>query len=150
MQGLTSHGWVSSLWCLTCLLPTVERVTVSTELVSRLSCLQGGSGPLMSVIGVFFHTLVRGWADDECSLAANVILRLFDNVLSLTELLSSHYTLGSRPDQEILARNFLGSVFCHEVIGRNMQEVRHQQRIWLRALVLAVSSERRSCMIGRV
>ena len=135
---------------LTCLLPTEERVTVSSELVSRFSWCQGGSGPLMTVIGVFFHTLVRGWADDECFLAANVILRLFDNVLGMTELLSSHYTLGSRPDQEILARNFLGSVFYHEVIGRNMQEVRHQQRIWLRALVLAVSSERRSSVIGRV
>ena len=135
---------------MTCLLPTVERVEVSCELVSRLSCPQGGSGPLMAALGHFLHTLLRGWADDECSVAATVIFRLFDYCVAVTGLLGPDYRLGSRLEQEMLVRSFLYSVFHREVMGRDGEEVRQQQRLWLRSLLLAASPERQSGEVGRV
>ena len=89
---------------LTCLLPTRQRVAVSAELVTRLSCPQGRSAPLMAAIAVFLHALTRGWADEECSLAAEMIFRVFDTDGRVTELLNPGYVLGSRPQQELTAR----------------------------------------------
>ena len=120
---------------LTCLLPTRQRVAMAMELVTRFSCPQGGSAPLMAAIAVFLHALTRGWADEECSLAAEMIFRVFDTDGHVTELLSPGYGLGSRPQQELAARNFLYSVFHHEVpVG--------QRQLWLRALV------RETCKLG--
>ena len=118
---------------LTCLLPTRQRVAVSAELVTRLSCPQGGSAPLMAAIAVFLHALTRGWADEECSLAAETIFSVFDTDGQVTELLSPLYVLGSRPQQELVARNFLYSVFHHEVPCG-------QRQLWLRVLVREAST----------
>ena len=120
---------------LTCLLPTRQRVAVSAELVTRLSCPQGRSAPLMAAIAVFLHALTRGWADEECSLAAEMIFRVFDTDGHVTELLNPGYVLGSRPQQELTARNFLFSVFHQEVAGRE------QRQLWLRALVKEASPQ---------
>merc|ERR1719282_2125412 len=129
---------------LTCLLPTRERVRLSAQLVGRLTYQEWSAGPspLMSAIGVFFHSLVRGWADAECTLAAEVVLQMFDAKEHLSELLSDEYILGSRVRQELLARSFLYSVFHTEVApGMNKAETIRQQRLWLRSLI--------SCPPGR-
>ena len=123
---------------LTCLLPTRERVRLSAQLVGRLTYQEWSSGPspLMSAIGVFFHSLVRGWADAECAVAAEVVLQMFDAKEHLSELLSDEYILGSRVRQELLARSFLYSVFHTEVApGMNKAETIRQQRLWLRSLI---------------
>ena len=127
---------------LTCLLPTRQRVAVSAELVTRLSFPQGRSAPLMAAIAVFLHALTRGWEDEECSLAARMIFREFDTDGRVTELLSPGYVLGSRPQQELAARNFLYFVFHLEVPGRE------QRQLWLRALVREASHE--GCQVARV
>ena len=123
----------------TCLLPTRERVRVSMGLLGRLSCPWGGSAPLMAALGIFFHTLVRGWADDECAEAAAVVYRLFDVRHEVTELLRSEYVLGTRVEDELLARNFLSSVFDHQVAAATPAELRLRRRQWLRALVATIS-----------
>ena len=123
----------------TCLLPTGERVLVGLGLLGRLSCPLGGSAPLMAALGIFLHTLVRGWADDECAEAAAVIYRLFDLRHEVTELLRPEYLLGSRVEEELLARNFLSAVFHHQVAAGAPAELRLRRRLWLRALVAAVS-----------
>merc|ERR1719494_1622701 len=128
---------------LTCLLPTRERVRLSAQLVGRLTYQEGSAGPLMSAIGVFIHALIRGWADAECSVAAEVVLQMFDAEEQLSELLAEEYILGSRVRQELLARNFLHSVFYGEVApGVNKAETIRQQRLWLRSLIS-------SCLPGR-
>ena len=83
-------------------LPTVEHFEVSCELLSQLSCPQGGSGLHMAALGYFLHTLVHGWADDDCSMAATIIFCLFDSGLLVTELLAPDYRLESRPEKEML------------------------------------------------
>ena len=121
---------------LTCLLPTRERVRLSAQLVGRLTYQEGSAGPLMSAIGVFIHALIRGWADAECSVAAEVVLQMFDAEEQISELLAEEYILGSRVRQELLARNFLYSVFYGEVApGVNKAEIIRQQRLWLRSLI---------------
>ena len=121
---------------LTCLLPTRERVRLSAQLVGRLTYQEGSAGPLMSAIGVFIHSLVRGWADAECAVAAEVVLQMFDAEEQLSELLADEYILGSRVRQELLARSFLYSVFHTEVArGMNKAETIRQQRLWLRCLI---------------
>ena len=123
---------------LTCLLPTRERVRLSAQLVGRLTYQEWSAGPspLMSAIGVFFHSLVRGWADAECAVAAEVVLQMFDAEEQLSELLADEYILGSRVRQELLARSFLYSVFHTEVApGMNKAETIRQQRLWLRSLI---------------
>ena len=121
---------------LTCLLPTRERVRLSAQLVGRLTYQEGTAGPLMSAIGVFIHALVRGWADAECGVAAEVVLQMFDAEEQVSELLAEEYILGSRVRQELLARSFLYSVFYGEVApGVNKAETIRQQRLWLRSLI---------------
>ena len=96
----------------------------------------------MAAIAVFLHALTRGWADEECSQAAEMIFREFDTDGRVTELLSPGYVLGSRPQQELAARNFLYFVFHHEVPGRE------QRQLWLRALVREASHE--GCQVARL
>ena len=135
---------------LTCLLPTKERVKVSAQFVGRLSVQEGSAAPLMSAIGVFIHALVRGWEDLECRSAADAILQMFNaEKQQLSELLKEEYILGSRVNQELLARSFLYSVFHQEVApGVNRAEVRRQQRLWIRYLVTFSCPPGRNQVVG--
>ena len=122
---------------MTCLLPTTERVRLSTKLMSRLSpcSTMSPSTNIMSLCGVFLHQIVRGWTDGEVILAAQLILHTFNSGEEgcLSSILAPDYTLGSRPDIEMHVRNFLSSVFYKEAAFG-------QEHLWLETLLHQSSS----------
>eukprot|EP00092_Neocalanus_flemingeri_P015145 GFUD01016362.1.p1 GENE.GFUD01016362.1~~GFUD01016362.1.p1 ORF type:complete len:470 (-),score=202.14 GFUD01016362.1:265-1485(-) len=133
---------------MTCLLPTRERVMLSTQVMSRL-CPCSSLSPtsqLMSLCGVFLHQLVDGWTDEECVLAAGLVFSTFNSGGAggaVSAVVAPSYQLGSRPELEMHVRNFLASVFYKEVASG-------QQRLWLETLLLQTSPERNSLTMSRV
>ena len=122
---------------MTCLLPTRERIMMSTKLMSRLSPCSAlsPSSHMMSLCGIFLHQIVRGWTDEEVTFAAQLIFLTFNGgeEACVSSILTSEYILGSRPDMEMHVRNFLSSVFYKEAAFG-------QEHLWFETLLHQSSS----------
>ena len=119
---------------LSCLLPTSERMTICIQLMMRLSPSSQlyTSIKACSLCGTFFHQMFRGWTDEELTQAGNMIYDSFTSSGIMAAIMEAQYSLGSMPEMEMEARNFLLSLFVHEVPYG-------QEELWLRILLLRVT-----------
>jgi len=90
------------------------------------------SSKTCSLIGIFFHQVFRGWTDKELTQAGNMIYDSFTSSGIMAAIMEDQYSLGSMPEMEMEARNFLLSLFVNEVPCG-------QEELWLRILLLRVS-----------
>jgi len=130
---------------LTCLLPTKERILASVQLINKLSPSSpwAPTSQLMSMCSVSLHQLVLGWTDDECVLAARLIYSSFNSGGAVTTVLAPNYQLGSRPELEVLVKNFFFSMFFKEVPG-------YSQIFWIQTLLMLTSPDANLATISRV
>ena len=118
---------------MTCLLPTVKKIRMFTQLMSKIDpCSARADRLMMSLRGVALHKLVEGWKEEEVIYAAELVLHtlLSDQAGSLTSIMAPDYMLGSLPDFEIHVSNFLLNIFVNEVKFE-------QLTLWIDTLVTA-------------
>ena len=114
---------------LSCLLPTAERLKISIQLMIRLSPSSQlyTSSKTYGLCGIFFHRVFRGWTDEELTQAGNMLYDSFTSSGIMAAMMAAQYSLGSIPEMEMEARNFLLSVYVNEVPYG-------QEELWLRIL----------------
>jgi len=119
---------------LSCLLPTSERLKISIQLMTRLSPSSQlyTSSKTYSLCGIFFHQVFRGWTDEELTQAGHMLYDSFTSSGIMAVMMEAQYRLGSIPEMEMEARNFLLSLYVNEVPYG-------QEELWLRILLLRVS-----------
>jgi len=119
---------------LSCLMPTVERISLCIKIMRRISPIDTTRPPthMMPYCGAFFRKLTKGWADEEIVFAAELIYDSFNCDGHVSMIMSPEYILGSQPDVEMYVRSFLTSVFFKEVeFG--------QEKLWFSILLKKVS-----------
>ena len=118
---------------LTCLMPTVERITYLCSLISRVDfeVIQESqfvkNKTLFGWIGILLHSFVRGWVDRECERASSLLVTNMRKEGSLNTLLAEDYIPSTKPSLEICYRQYWFSLYH--------LEVRDSQEIWLESLL---------------
>ena len=119
---------------LTCLKPTVERITYLCSLVSRLDfeVTQQESHlvknrTLFSWIGTLLHSFVRGWVDRECERASSLLVTNMKEKGDLATLLEEDYIPGTRLSLEVCYRQYWFNIYH--------AEVRDSHQVWLESVL---------------
>ena len=106
---------------LTCLMPTVERISFLCSLISRLDFEVTQEShfvknkTLFVWIGALFHTFVRGWVDRECERASSLLVSDMRERGDLNTLLEEDYIPGSRLALETCYRQYWFTLYHAEV-----------------------------------
>ena len=118
---------------LTCLKPTVERISYLSSLASRLDfeVVQEShmvkNRTLFGWIGTLLHSFVRGWVDRECERASSLLVTNMKEEGDLATLLAEAYSPGTRLSLEICYRQYWFSIYH--------AEVRDSHQVWLESLL---------------
>ena len=130
---------------LTCLKPTVERITYLCSLVSRLDfeVTQQESHlvknrTLFGWIGTLLHSFVRGWVDRECERASSLLVTNMKEKGDLASLLKEDYIPGTRVNLEVCCRQYWFNIYH--------AEVRDSHQVWLDSLLCQTAGKNTKLM----
>ena len=129
---------------LTCLMPTVERITFLCSLISRVDFEVTQEShfvknrTLFAWIGTLLHSFVRGWVDRECERASSLLVTNMREKGDLDTLLKVDYIPGTRLSLEICYRQYWVNLYHSEVTDS------HQ--VWLEFLLRQTAGDNTKLM----
>ena len=132
---------------LTCLMPTVERITFLCSLISRVDFEVTQEDhfvknkTLFSWIGILLHTFVRGWVDRGGERASSLLVSNMREKGDLNILLAEDYIPGSRLSLEVCYRQYWFTLYHAEVC--------ESHQVWLDCL-LQQTAGNNSKLLARV